>query len=72
MPIQGGEHSVEKIFENSIRRLKKIWKHTHSEEKTAYFSLKWKQKSLKSAACGKNVTKYTKHKKFGTTDKLQM
>jgi hypothetical protein len=45
---QGGEHSVEKISENSFGRLKNLWKHKHSEENPAQFSLKWKQKSLKS------------------------
>jgi hypothetical protein len=32
---QGGEHSVEKISEHSIGRLKNLWKHKHSEEKPA-------------------------------------
>jgi hypothetical protein len=46
---QAGEHNKEKITENSIGRLKNLWKHYKlSEEKPAYFSLKWKQKSLKA------------------------
>jgi hypothetical protein len=32
---QGGEHSVEKISENSIGILKNLWKHKHPEEKPA-------------------------------------
>jgi hypothetical protein len=36
---QGGEHSGEKISEKSVRRIKYLWKHQHSEEKPALFSL---------------------------------
>jgi hypothetical protein len=35
--LQGGEHSVKKISENSIKRLKNLWKHKHLEGIPAYF-----------------------------------